>query len=308
MIPVSSGGGGFRFRGGVTGGSEVASVYTCKPPDMGSWDELWTIYIVFDGSLRSLNGRCSRAGSPGTLFPAALRFRGVRASSLFALLGPLLFPLAAPSDVLAISTSTLFLPTGEAAFDNFGRSVSTAGDVNGDGFDDVIMGATKHDAGGSDAGRAYVYDCNRFHVLTPSGGGLWNVGAEESITWSGAALADVWLSVDRGDSYSLLRDNVGGLMSNAVRLTVPHRPTRFAKVKVTPHDATVTGRAESDSLFTIEASIALLNLKAEPIDGGGVLLTWETDPGPEDLAGYKVDIIHRLTYGEKPCLCGKCSP
>ena len=31
--------------------------------------------------------------------------------------------------------------TGEAAGDNFGYSVSTAGDVNGDGYSDVIVGA-----------------------------------------------------------------------------------------------------------------------------------------------------------------------
>ena len=47
--------------------------------------------------------------------------------------------------------------TGEAAGDYFGYSVSTAGDVNGDGYSDVIVGAYLNDAGGSDAGRAYIY-------------------------------------------------------------------------------------------------------------------------------------------------------
>ncbi|MBK8381484.1 MAG: FG-GAP repeat protein [Ignavibacteria bacterium] len=47
--------------------------------------------------------------------------------------------------------------TGEAGSDQFGVSVSSAGDVNGDGYSDVIVGANGNDAGGSNAGRAYIY-------------------------------------------------------------------------------------------------------------------------------------------------------
>lgn len=48
--------------------------------------------------------------------------------------------------------------TGEAADDNFGFSVSSAGDVNDDGFNDVIVGAPQNDAFSlNNAGRAYIY-------------------------------------------------------------------------------------------------------------------------------------------------------
>jgi len=49
-----------------------------------------------------------------------------------------------------------FIILGDAAFDAAGYSVSTAGDVNGDGFDDLIVGAPYGDDGGTVAGEAYV--------------------------------------------------------------------------------------------------------------------------------------------------------
>ena len=39
----------------------------------------------------------------------------------------------------------------------FGMSVTSAGDVNGDGFGDVIVGARQYDNGQTDEGRAYLY-------------------------------------------------------------------------------------------------------------------------------------------------------
>ncbi len=50
-----------------------------------------------------------------------------------------------------------FILTGAAPFDYFGVSVSSAGNMNSDQYEDVIVGACYNDAGGPDAGRAYVY-------------------------------------------------------------------------------------------------------------------------------------------------------
>jgi hypothetical protein len=50
-----------------------------------------------------------------------------------------------------------FVINGEAALDSSGQSVSSAGGVNGDGLDDLIVGAHAADPSGkSQAGKSYV--------------------------------------------------------------------------------------------------------------------------------------------------------
>jgi hypothetical protein len=59
-----------------------------------------------------------------------------------------------PITVDPLATSAAWTATGQTAGDNFGYSVATAGDVNGDGYSDVIVGANFYD---SDVGKAYLY-------------------------------------------------------------------------------------------------------------------------------------------------------
>lgn len=56
-----------------------------------------------------------------------------------------------------LSASPSWSITSAQTADKFGSSVSAAGDVNGDGYDDVIVGAYGFDNGQTDEGRAYVY-------------------------------------------------------------------------------------------------------------------------------------------------------
>ena len=61
-------------------------------------------------------------------------------------------PLSGDRDLAAGEAKLI----GETASDYAGYAVSTAGDMNGDGHDDLIIGAHGNDAGGTDAGAAYL--------------------------------------------------------------------------------------------------------------------------------------------------------
>jgi len=61
-------------------------------------------------------------------------------------------PISGTIDLSAADAKVI----GEEVGDWAGFSVSGAGDVNGDGYDDILVGAEGQDAGGSGAGAAYM--------------------------------------------------------------------------------------------------------------------------------------------------------
>jgi len=52
------------------------------------------------------------------------------------------------------AADTVFV--GEATSDASGKEISTAGDVDGDGLDDILLGVAENDDGGGDAGKTYL--------------------------------------------------------------------------------------------------------------------------------------------------------
>jgi hypothetical protein len=73
---------------------------------------------------------------------------GTASGAVYLLLGP-----ADASESLGLADARL---VGEAAGDCAGSAVAPMGDVDGDGFDDVLVGAWANDGGGGDAGAVYL--------------------------------------------------------------------------------------------------------------------------------------------------------
>lgn len=118
---------------------------------------------------------------------------------------------------------------GAAAIDYYGFSVSTAGDVNGDGYSDFIVGAPFNDAGGADAGRAYIYyggqilDYNADVVLTGNiAGGKLGFSVSSAGDVNADGFADVvvganGVSINNGGAYVYLG---GSPMNNVADVTL----------------------------------------------------------------------------------------
>jgi len=101
-----------------------------------------------------------------------------------------------------------FVIQGEDANDSAGYSVASAGDVNGDGFDDLIVGASGADGAGNAknvAGAAYVVF-----------GSAFGAAAELSI----AALDAVRAEGDAGSTAFTFTVTRGGVVAIAASATV----------------------------------------------------------------------------------------
>jgi hypothetical protein len=95
-----------------------------------------------------------------------------------------------------LSTTPTWMDEGDQPLAGYGISVDTAGDVNGDGYDDVIVGAYAYDDGQVDEGRAFVYLGSPFGRSTTAS---WTAETNQSNAWvlSVGGAGDV-----NGDGYA----------------------------------------------------------------------------------------------------------
>ncbi|MCK4528402.1 FG-GAP repeat protein, partial [candidate division WOR-3 bacterium] len=96
-----------------------------------------------------------------------------------------------------LSTTPDWMDESNQAGAYFGYSVSTAGDVNGDGYSDMIVGAHAYDNGETDEGRAFVYYGSGTGLSTTPDWTAESNQASAYFGWSVSTAGDV-----NGDGYS----------------------------------------------------------------------------------------------------------
>ncbi len=165
------------FRNGTGGPASGGAYVVFGPPsgdvDLGSAD----VKLVGDnleaaGYSVSSAGDQNRDGLADLLVGApGNNTGGESGGAAYVVLGPL-------TGTTHLAAAEGFL-VAEATGDNAGSSVSQAGDVDGDGIDDVLVGAYRQDGAATDAGAAYL-------VLGPIRGEVDLADAEAKLTGTDA--------------------------------------------------------------------------------------------------------------------------
>ncbi len=175
-------------------------------------------------------------------------------------------PFAANISLFALNGADGFKLPGNEPQDEFGSAVSGAGDVNGDGFADLIVGAPKTDSRGVDAGAAYVVFGYRMPGVT-----IGDASAEEGTT--GASPLAFTVSLSNPTVFPVevqLATAAGSALAGTDFAALAPTTLRFAPgetSKTVLVSALGDGLHEADETFSLVASAAS---NATIADGTGV--------------------------------------
>jgi hypothetical protein len=206
-----------------------------------------------------------------------------------------------------LAASAAWTAEGNQSNAEFGSSVASAGDVNGDGYSDLVIGADRFDAGQRDEGRTFVYLGSASGLAATAG---WTTESDQPDAFSGNSVASA--GDVNGDGYSdvLVGAHLwNGGVSDEGRVSLfygnggdgldrlPHQ-RRFDDSA--PID--VVGLGDEANGFSIHARArspygrddVRLEAEVKPLDvsfdGTGLLVSPYTDTGAPQVGGSFVDL------------------
>jgi Ca2+-binding RTX toxin-like protein len=171
---------GFRISGAAAGDGAGQSVATAGDVNGDGFDDM-----IVGSAFADPNGNAS--GASHIVFGKAAGF-------------------GSNIDLSSLDGTTGFKLSGAAAQDYSGWSVASAGDVNGDGFDDLIVGARRADANGINSGASHVVfgraggfasNIDLSSLDGTTGFKLSGVAADDQSGWSVASAGDI-----NGDGFA----------------------------------------------------------------------------------------------------------
>jgi hypothetical protein len=90
---------------------------------------------------------------------------------------------------------------GDSSSDYYGFDVEKAGDLNADGYDDIIVGSYGEDDNGSSSGTAYIYLGSASGLSSDAAVELYGANSSDYLGYTTAGLGDV--SGDGGDDFAV---------------------------------------------------------------------------------------------------------
>ena len=212
------------------------------------------------------------------------------------------------SSSIALSSldgTTGFVLTGIDASDSSGSSVSGAGDVNGDGFDDLIIGASRADqAGGNEHGESYV-------VFGKSGGFLSSIALSSLDGTTGFVLTGVDPGDYSGVSVSSAGDvNGDGFDDLIVGAVFADQPPSFTQGESYVVFGKSGGFTSTMALSSLDGTTGFVLTGIDPTDGSGESVSRAGDvngDGFDDLiiGAGRADRAGGMYYGESYVVYGK---